>query len=256
MCAGSASAALRTLGLNRARATPEEVKQAFRQLAKKWHPDRHQGASKANAEARFKEIQSAHQLLSMPGKLREAVYGDQATRQAPGYTSTSAGKRWSGAATGASSAGGGPHVKQQQWWGEAYGEAGKPGYNPYGGGYMGFKDASGKHWYEDTAQAAADEDRARMFRSWLGAAIFGAGFYAVTWTSSRDRAAKERGELVDAWWNQNTRRWEKPLPHMFKDPLLSSLIHLKPPAIVHDATSKRPQSRKQSVTIGSKNFYK
>ena len=72
---------------------------------------------------------------------------------------------------------------------------------------------------------------------------------AVTWTSSRDKAAKERGELVDAWWNQNTRRWERPLPHMFKDPLLSSLIHLKPPGVVYDPTTKRPPPRQQSVTL-------
>ena len=79
-------------------------------------------------------------------------------------------------------------------------------------------------------------------RRW-GVLVFGLGLYVVTWTSSRDKAAKARGELVDAWWNQSTRRWEKPLPHMFKDPLLSSLIHLKPPNMVHAASSAEAMAR-------------
>ena len=48
-----------------------------------------------------------------------------------------------------------------------------------------------------------------------------------------DKAAKERGELVDAWYNQTTRRWETPRQHMYKDAMLSSLIMLKPPAQVY-----------------------
>lgn len=96
----------------------------------------------------------------------------------------------------------------------------------------------------------------------LGAAIFGAGLYAVTYTSSRDKAAKARGELVDAWWNQGTRRWEKPQPHMFKDPMLSSLIHLKPPSMVHEASSAkamaaasaRRRQQSQAVTLDGVNI--
>ena len=50
------------LGLKR-EATPEEIKSAFRQLAKKWHPDRNPN-NKADAEERFKVIAEAYSVLS------------------------------------------------------------------------------------------------------------------------------------------------------------------------------------------------
>ena len=236
MSAGAA--ALRTLGLSRARAiTRDEVKTAFRELAKKWHPDGNQGGSKQSAEAKFKELQNAYQLLSAPGGLHEALRGDS------GGPSSSGRPGQSRTAT--------PQQDAADWWGEEkhYGAAHKSGYNAYGG-YMGFNGAGGQgHWYEDTANAAKAEDHSRMLRSWLGVALFGVGLGFVCYTGRRDSAAKARGELVDAWWNQSTRRWEKPQPHMFKDPLLSGLIHLKPPSVVHNATQTRQQQRKQSVTL-------
>lgn len=43
-----------------------ELRDAFKQVAMQWHPDRHEPACKAVAEARFKEAQAAyHFLLSM-----------------------------------------------------------------------------------------------------------------------------------------------------------------------------------------------
>jgi uncharacterized repeat protein (TIGR02543 family) len=47
-------------------ATPDQIKQAFRSLSKKYHPDLNPGDNKA-AEM-FKEINEAHQTLSDPGK--------------------------------------------------------------------------------------------------------------------------------------------------------------------------------------------
>jgi len=44
-------------------ASQEEIKSAFRQLAKKWHPDRNPD-NKAEAEERFKEIAEAYAVLS------------------------------------------------------------------------------------------------------------------------------------------------------------------------------------------------
>ncbi|KAL6337421.1 hypothetical protein AAG906_036735 [Vitis piasezkii] len=41
----------------------EEVKNAYRTCALKWHPDRHQGASKAIAEEKFKLCSAAYQSL-------------------------------------------------------------------------------------------------------------------------------------------------------------------------------------------------
>ncbi|KAK9134462.1 hypothetical protein Syun_013792 [Stephania yunnanensis] len=41
----------------------EDVKSAFRSSAMKWHPDKHQGPSQANAEERFKQCVNAYKSL-------------------------------------------------------------------------------------------------------------------------------------------------------------------------------------------------
>ncbi|TSC80596.1 MAG: molecular chaperone DnaJ [Candidatus Peregrinibacteria bacterium Gr01-1014_25] len=55
------------LGLKRD-ASPEDVKRAYRSLSKEWHPDKHKGDK--TAEERFKEINSAYEILSDPEKRR------------------------------------------------------------------------------------------------------------------------------------------------------------------------------------------
>ena len=50
-------------------ATAEELKKAYRGLAKKYHPDLHPGDKEA--EARFKEINEAYETLSDPQKRKE-----------------------------------------------------------------------------------------------------------------------------------------------------------------------------------------
>jgi len=55
----------RTLGVKRS-ATPQEVKAAFRALAKKYHPDRHPG--KPEFGRKFQEITEANEVLSDPEK--------------------------------------------------------------------------------------------------------------------------------------------------------------------------------------------
>src|SRR5262249_10245641 len=47
-------------------ASPEEIKKAYRKLARQHHPDRNPGDK--TAEARFKEIQNAYDALSDPQK--------------------------------------------------------------------------------------------------------------------------------------------------------------------------------------------
>ena len=49
-------------------ATAEEIKRAYRQLARKHHPDVNKGDPKS--EARFKEINEANEVLSDPEKRR------------------------------------------------------------------------------------------------------------------------------------------------------------------------------------------
>lgn len=50
----------KTLGVSRS-ATPEEIKKAFRKLAREFHPDRNKAKG---AEERFKQINEAHEVLS------------------------------------------------------------------------------------------------------------------------------------------------------------------------------------------------
>ena len=53
------------LGVNK-NATQEDIKKAFRKLARKYHPDVNQGNKEA--EARFKEVNEAYEVLSDPEK--------------------------------------------------------------------------------------------------------------------------------------------------------------------------------------------
>lgn len=56
-----------TLGVGRT-ATPEELKKAFRKLAREHHPDRAPANQKAAAEAKFKEVNEAYEVLGDPEK--------------------------------------------------------------------------------------------------------------------------------------------------------------------------------------------
>jgi molecular chaperone DnaJ len=61
------------LGVDR-KATPEEIKKAYRKLARQYHPDRNPGDAKA--EERFKEISEAHDILTDPEKRAAYDRGD------------------------------------------------------------------------------------------------------------------------------------------------------------------------------------
>jgi DnaJ-class molecular chaperone len=58
------------LGLSRT-ATPEEVKKAYRRLARQYHPDLHGGSKKADMEKKFKELNEANEVLGDPDKRKK-----------------------------------------------------------------------------------------------------------------------------------------------------------------------------------------
>jgi molecular chaperone DnaJ len=73
----------KTLGVDK-KATPEEIKKAYRKLARRYHPDRN--PDDKDAEARFKEISQAHDVLGDPEKRKQydSGSGPFATGAGPG----------------------------------------------------------------------------------------------------------------------------------------------------------------------------
>lgn len=57
-------------------ATPDEIKLAYKRLAKLWHPDKHGGS--VDATARFQEIAAAYEVLGDLEKRIEYDHGDSA----------------------------------------------------------------------------------------------------------------------------------------------------------------------------------
>src|SRR4029079_5009205 len=56
------------LGVDK-KASPEEIKKAYRKLARKYHPDTNPGDDKA--EERFKEVQAAYDIVGDPDKRKQ-----------------------------------------------------------------------------------------------------------------------------------------------------------------------------------------
>src|SRR6187200_2195951 len=58
------------LGLSRT-ATADEIKKAYRRLARQYHPDLHAGSKKAEMEKKFKELNEAQEVLTDPEKRKK-----------------------------------------------------------------------------------------------------------------------------------------------------------------------------------------
>lgn len=101
----------KTLGINK-NASAEDIKKAYRKLAREFHPDMVKSEDKKAAEEKFKEINEAYQVLSDPQK--KSMY-DQYGTAAPGF-------------------GGGPGFsgQQGQWGPFTYSYSSSGGQNPFG----------------------------------------------------------------------------------------------------------------------------
>jgi curved DNA-binding protein len=148
-----------TLGLSKT-ATDKEIKQAFRKLARKYHPDVNPG-DKA-AETRFKEINEANEVLSDPDKRRkydELGANWRAYENVPpgaqGFPGGFGGFRGPGAGTYTSAGGGQYRTVSQEEMEEILG----------GGGFSDFFTT----FFGGGGAAAGDEKRSRGRRSRIGA---------------------------------------------------------------------------------------
>src|SRR6478609_6540589 len=71
----------KTLGVSK-KASEDEIKKAYRKLARKYHPDRNPGDKEA--EEKFKEISAAHDVLADPEKRKEYDAGGMFGGGGPG----------------------------------------------------------------------------------------------------------------------------------------------------------------------------
>ncbi|RKX31009.1 MAG: J domain-containing protein [Verrucomicrobia bacterium] len=86
-----------TLGVSKD-ASSDAIKKAFRDLARRTHPDKIQGAGKAEAEVKFKEINEAYEVLRDPDKRRkyDTLGADWDRPQGGGFRRSRAGSRTGG----------------------------------------------------------------------------------------------------------------------------------------------------------------
>lgn len=116
----------KVLGVSKT-ATQDEIKKAFRKLAMKYHPDKNAGDK--TAEAKFKEVNEAHEVIGDPGKRRK--YDEL-------------GSNWNAYQQGGQTGGGFDWGKYQQQYGGQGGQTYSTNFgdfgSAFGGGGGGFSD--------------------------------------------------------------------------------------------------------------------
>jgi curved DNA-binding protein len=85
------------LGVPRS-ASADEIKRAYRQLARKHHPDLHPVSERAKAAERFKEINEAYEVLNNPDKRAKYDALGQGWKNGDAFSTAGTGSRETGAA--------------------------------------------------------------------------------------------------------------------------------------------------------------
>jgi curved DNA-binding protein len=180
----------KTLGLER-KATPADIKKAYRRLARELHPDRNPGDK--TAEHRFKEINEANEVLSDPKK--RAQYD-------------MLGSNWDqyARAGGAGGAGSSAGAAGNPFGGDPFGPGGPfAGYGAGGAGAPG----GGNVRYEFHSAGGAD-DFSDFFRTFFAGADAAAA--AQTATATRKSTAPGSGSAAGSG---NGRRSGRPFDDLF-----------------------------------------
>src|SRR5689334_14343972 len=72
------------LGVQR-NASQDDIKKAYRRLARQYHPDLHSGAKKADMEKKFKELNQANEVLGEPETRKKYDRYGQRWQEAEAY---------------------------------------------------------------------------------------------------------------------------------------------------------------------------
>lgn len=205
-----------TLGVPR-EASEQEVKEAYRALARRWHPDTCTDGDKPKAERRFREASAAY------AEVQEArQQGRVAGPGEPERTTSESGATWR----------------------RRYARPKR-------------KDAGAQHderYWQDRARASRPSDygtESEFYQhppgqpSWgrlvLGPIIFAVGFAFVLLYSSTSGEPESKATpgtsssalTTEAVYNHKRKRWETPTPAMYRDPALATLIQQMPVKTVH-----------------------